>query len=105
MHSTKNLQKNSGRNFMFECIGANEREMVNAGSFKPNRFKAGMTGSLALRRRNGQMEPDENGYIQILSQSRSLFFETFVFRPNPSIVFNRNYPDILILVDWVEARD
>ena len=44
---------------MFECIGANEREMVNAGSFKPNRFKARMTGSLALRRRNGQMEPDE----------------------------------------------
>lgn len=73
MNSTKNLQKNSGRNFMFECIGANEREMVNAGSFKPNRFKAGMTGSLALRRRNGQMEPDENGYIQILSQSRGHF--------------------------------
>lgn len=100
MHSTKNLQKNSGRNFMFECIGANEREMVNARSFKPNRFKAGMTGSLALRRRNGQMEPDEKWlYSDLISKPGSLFFETFVFRPNPSIVFNRNYPDILILVD------
>ena len=69
MHSTKNLQKNSGRNFMFECIGANEREMVNAGSFKPNRFKAGMTGSLALRRRNGQMEPDEKWlYSDLISK-------------------------------------
>ena len=90
---------------MFECIGANEREMVNAGSFKPNRFKAGMTGSLALRRRNGQMKPDEKWLYSDLISKGSLFFETFVFRPNPSIVFNRNYPDILILVDWVEARD
>ena len=88
MHSTKNLQKNSGRNFMFECIGANEREMVNAGSFKPNRFKAGMTGSLALRRRNGpggpgrngQMEPDEKWlYSDLISKGhfslKRLYFD------------------------------
>ena len=69
MHSTKNLQTNSGRNFMCECIGPYEREMVNAGSFKPNRFKAGMTGSLALRRRNGQMEADEKWlYADLISK-------------------------------------
>jgi len=55
---------------MFECIGANEREMVNAGSFKlAQPIKAGMTGSLALRRRNGQMEPDEKWlYSDLISK-------------------------------------
>ena len=43
----------------------------------------------------------KNGCMEILSQ-RGTFLETFAFRLNPSIVFNRNCPDILILVDWVE---
>lgn len=88
MHSTKNLQKNSGRNFMFECIGANEREMVNARSFKPNRFKAGMTGSLALRRRNGQMEPDEKWlYSDLISKGH------FSLK---RLCFDRTHPQFLI---------
>lgn len=33
MHSTETLQKNSGKNFIVECIDANEREMVDVRLF------------------------------------------------------------------------